>query len=98
MKKGNMVILSKKAIKRFYGKPERIEDFVPYNDLNHLTSERVIEFMDLYLGFENGKEVGIVDSVDRETVKVIYYCPISDKVDHSYYRILDLDKVKVKIK
>lgn len=96
MKKGNMVVLSKKAIKKFYGRPERIEDFAVGGDLDNLTSEQVIEFMDMYRGFENGKGVGIIEKIANDTAKVTYYCPISVKFDYAYYLLEDLELMCIK--
>lgn len=96
MKKGSMVTLSKKAIKKFYGRPERIEDFAVGGDLDNLTSQQVIDFMDIYRGFENGDGIGVIENMDDDTAEVWYYCPISVKFDRSYYLLKDLELMCIK--
>lgn len=96
MIKGNLVTLSQKAIKKFYGRPERIEDFAVGGNLENLTSEQVIEFMDLYRGFENGDGIGVIDKIANTTAKVIYYCPISIKFDYMFYELKDLELMCIK--
>ena len=93
VKKGSLVTLSQKAIKEFYGRPARIEDFLVVGNLDNLTSNQVIEFIDIYLGFENGISIGTIERIDEDTAEVWYYCPISEKLDYSYYLLKDLETV-----
>lgn len=96
MKKGSLVTLSQKAIKKFYGRPERIEDYAIGGNLDMLTSQQVIDFMDTYSGFENGVSIGIIKDIDGDVAKVSYYCPISVKFDYAYYSLKDLDLMCIK--
>lgn len=96
MKKGSLVTLSQKAIKKFYGRPERIEDFAVGGDLDTLTSEQVIDFMDIYRGFENGEGIGVIKDINEDTAQVEYYCPFSVKFDYSYYSLKDLELMCIK--
>lgn len=96
MKKGSLVTLSQKAIKKFYGRSGRIEDFAVGGNLDNLTSEQVIDFMDIYRGFENGDGIGVIDKIANDTAKVVYYCPISIKFDYSFYRLEDLELMCIK--
>lgn len=91
MKNGSLVRLSKKAIKKFYGRLDRIEDFAVGGNLDNLTSEQVIDFMDIYQGFENGIGIGVIDTIKGDTAKVVYYCPISVMFNHSFYLLKDLE-------
>lgn len=91
-----MVTLSQKAIKKFYGRPDRIEDFAIGGNLDNLTSEQVIDFMDIYRGFENGVGVGTINTINKDTAEVWYYCPVSVKFDYSYYLLRDLELMSLK--
>jgi hypothetical protein len=97
MKTNDFVVLSKKAIKDFYGRPNRIEDFAVGGNPENLSSEQVIDFIDSYLGFENGKAVGIIASIENDTARVIFNCLIKKDVDFSYYNVKDLKVVKVRV-
>lgn len=93
IKQYDFVKLRKSARKAFYNRPERIEDFAVGGNLDSLTSEQVINFMDIYRGFENGKGVGVIEKIIDDTTKVTYYCPISVKFDYAFYLLEDLVKV-----
>jgi hypothetical protein len=97
MKLNDLVVLSEKAIKRFYGRAARIEDFTVDRNPENLTSEQFIEFVDSYLGFENGKTIGVIGSIQNDIAKVIFYCPVKDRLDYKYYFFEDLKKLKVRI-
>lgn len=95
IKVNDFVILKKQAVEEFYGRPERIEDFSSFGDLDHLTSEELIQFIDMYLGFENGKACGIVVNINKDTAKVLYQNTIRDGLDFSFYDLKDLKEVKL---
>lgn len=94
MKLGNKVKLTKKAIKEFYGRPERIEDFSVGGNLENLSSSQVLDFIDSYLGFENGQNFGYVVGIRGGTVEVNYMGTISQKVDYMFYDKKDLKIVR----
>jgi hypothetical protein len=93
MKPNDFVVLSKKSIKDFYGRSDRIEDFAVGGNPENLTSEQVIDFIDLYLGFENGEAVGIIASIENNTARVMFECLIKENVDFSFYNVEDLKVV-----
>lgn len=93
LKVGDFVVLKKSAIKDFYGRPDRIEDFAVGGNLEALNSDQVIEFIDSYLGFENGQSIGIVDQVDISAIKVRYILTIKEGTDFMYYCQKDLKKI-----
>lgn len=90
---GDRVKISKKAVKRFYGREERFNDYIRPQDL-YLSSEDFIEFVD-DSQFNTGKSSGVVigTGAELEYIRVQY-----EKVTggYNYTFIEDKDLVKIK--
>jgi len=92
MENGQKVRLSKKAVKQFYGRNENLDGFFVGGELS---TEHFLQFVDHYLGFDNGKNTGVVIGRGSEpnTIRVRFQSPTGNEED-SYYAIEDLIKVK----
>lgn len=94
IKQYDFVKLRKSARKAFYNRPERIEDFAVGGNVENLRSDQFLDFVEMYLGFESGENLGrVMEIIDEESVKVLYVRPISHATDYMFYDPKDLVKV-----
>ena len=92
MQYGQKVKLSKKAIKNYYGRNQYVDGFFVRGELS---IEHFLQFVDHYLGFDNGQNVGIVigTGCEPDTIRVKFTSPTGNE-ENSYYAEKDLIKVK----
>jgi hypothetical protein len=86
-KVGDIVYLSKKAVKNFYGHTRRLEMF-DRRDREYWDSEDFVDFFNRYLGFESGELSGVVNTVRGDSIRVVFSGPLS--LDMGYYEDRDL--------
>ena len=97
LKMGDYVILSKKAIKRYYGKPDAPLDYVAGASWELMTSDNFVSFVGDYLGFYSGEGVGMVATANNKHVKVVYVDMVRREATFSWFRHSELEAVDVEI-
>jgi hypothetical protein len=95
LKVRDYVILSKKAIKKYYGKPDAPLDYVANPSWENMTSEQFSQFVGEYLGFYSGEGVGVVAVATDKLVKVVFLDVVKGEVTFSWFKHSELEAVDV---
>jgi hypothetical protein len=89
------VILSKKAIKKYYGKPDAPLDYVAGDSWEKMTSDNFSNFVGEYLGFFSGEGIGMVVTADDKHVKVVFTDAVKEEVSYCWFLHSELEAVNV---
>lgn len=89
---GDYVKLTKKAVKNFYGREERVDDYKAPSNIDYMSNEHFIQLVDDYM-FNTGIQTGLIVSIDRNTIKVLYK-KLTGGYDFTFIDSKDLKKVK----
>lgn len=94
LKVGHLVRLRKEAVESFYGREERIDDYLIGGTGGELKSEDFVDFVNSH-AFDTGAAIGlIVGEGAREGIFKVTYSNITGGESYSFYEEKDLIRVK----